>query len=275
MRTRIITFTNQKGGVGKTTTAVNLADCVAREGRKVLLVDSDPQANATSAMGLEKIEGRSIYGPLLGEGSLESNIQSTQTENLDMVSSEVDLAGAEIDIARSERYLHRLQDALDPVAETGRYDFIFVDCPPSLGVLTMNALTAADSMILPLQCEYFALEGLSVISRLIGQMRDTGANPGLELEGIVMTMYDSRTNIAQQVVEEVRAHFPDHVYGTMVPRNVRLSECPSHGIPVNLYDKSSAGAYAYRALAREFLRRRDQASAEAAPAVEASEAPSE
>ncbi len=175
---------------------------------------------------------------------------------LSMIPSEVDLAGAEIDIARMERYLHRFKDALEPLIHDERYDIILVDCPPSLGILTMNALTAVDSVLIPLQCEYYALEGLSVITRLINQIRDSGANPGLQLEGIVLTMFDGRTNLAQQVMNEVMTHFGDKVYRTVIPRNIRISEAPSHGMPVILYDDKSTGAEAYRLLAKEFIKRR-------------------
>ena len=255
MPARIIAFANQKGGVGKTTTTVNLAACVAERGKNVLLIDFDPQANATSGVGIEKKEGQSLYGTLLGEGSAEALIQNTETKRLDIIASEVNLAGAEIEVARSERYLHRLKEALANLATSDRYDYIFIDCPPSLGILTMNALTAAHALVMPMQCEYYALEGLSVMVKLIQQLRDSGANPSLEIEGIVMTMYDARTNLAQQVVQQVIQHFGEKVYETLIPRSVRISEAPSFGKPVNVYDKHSTGAAAYRQLAREFLAR--------------------
>jgi chromosome partitioning protein len=276
MHTRIVAFANQKGGVGKTTTAVNLAACVAERGKKVLLVDVDPQANATSGLGLPKEAGRSIYRALLGEAAADQSIRPTGIKRLDILPSEVDLAGAEIDVARSDRYLHRLKEAIAPLHASGQYHFIFIDCPPSLGILTMNALTAAQSLVIPLQCEYFALEGLSVIIRLVQQLRDSGANPELELEGIVMTMYDMRTNLSQQVVQDVVTHFADKVYETLIPRSVRLSEAPSFGKPVIHYDRHSLGAAAYRQLAREFLRRRNQDDAhveEEAPAAPTADAP--
>lgn len=255
MKTRIIAFANQKGGVGKTTTAVNLAACVAEKGRSTLLLDLDPQANATSGVGIEKTEGVSAYLTLLGERPLLDVICETELRKLHLVPSELDLAGAEIDVARGDRYLHRLQDALQPILDAGTYDYIFIDCPPSLGVLTMNALTAADSLLIPIQCEYYALEGLSVISRLINQLQESGANPDLELEGIVMTMYDGRTNLSQQVVQEVINHFGSMVYETLIPRSVRLSEAPSYGQPIIVYDKQSTGAASYRRLAKEFIDR--------------------
>ena len=265
MAVRVIALANQKGGVGKTTTAINLAACVAAAGRRVLLIDLDPQCNATSGIGVEQAPGRSIYAALLGETKLADLVKETRIPNLHIVPSELDLAGAEIDIARAERYLHKLNDALKPVHEQNMYDFVFIDCPPSLGILTMNALTAAQSVIIPIQCEYYALEGLSVISRLLEQVRDGGANPRLELEGILMTMYDGRTNLSGQVVEEVRSHFADKIYENVIPRNVRLSEAPSFGVPAVEYDASCTGAVAYRKFAKEFLRRADHKAAGAQP----------
>jgi chromosome partitioning protein len=270
MQSRIIALANQKGGVGKTTTAVNLAACLARSGLNVLLIDLDPQCNASSGLGSEPESraGGSVYGPLLGEGNLAERIRHTAIKRLDLVPAEVDLAGAEIDVARSDRYLHRFSDIVLPLAGEGRYDFILVDCPPSLGILTMNALAAAEAVIVPTQCEYYALEGLAVICRLIDQIRGGGANPRLEMNGILMTMFDGRTNLSGQVVEEVRRHFGDRVYGTVIPRNVRLSEAPSHGLPVVEYDASSSGAKAYLQFAKEFLAR-----ATAVTAVSAQPAP--
>ena len=257
MQTRIVAIGNQKGGVGKTTTSVNLAACLAEKGKRILLIDLDPQANASSGLGLEKTPGRSLYPVLLGEIPLEHQVQQTDMDGLDIVTSEVDLAGAEVDVARSEHYLHRLKEAISPFAQTNRYDYLLIDCPPSLGILTMNAFTAADSVLVPLQCEYYALEGLSVISRLVTQLRDSGANTGLELGGLVLTMYDMRTNLSRQVVQEVLNHFGDKVYETLIPRSVRLSEAPSFGQAIIQYDPKSAGAACYRQLADEFLRRHE------------------
>ena len=248
----IIALANQKGGVGKTTTAVNLAACLTALRRHVLLIDLDPQANATSGLGLDKTEGQSLYAVLLGQADIAAKIKPTPYQRLDIVPSEVDLAGAEIDIARADRYLHRLHEALGPLHTTGTYEVILIDCPPSLGILTMNALAAASGVLIPMQCEYYALEGLTVMTGLIERIRSGGANPALQLEGIIMTMYDPRTNLARQVDEEVRAHFGDQVYRTRIPRSVRLSEAPSHGKPVIAYDNASAGAGAYRRLAGEF-----------------------
>jgi len=256
-----IAVANQKGGVGKTTTAINLAACLAEAQRRVLLIDLDPQANATSGLGVTAEPGASSYAVLLGQGTLLEKVRPTGVAGLDLIPSEVDLAGAEVEIARGERYLHRFRDAMAPLMAAGGYDFVFVDCPPSLGVLTMNALAAVEAVLVPIQCEYYALEGLSMIYRLIEQIRASGGNPALRMDGIVMTMFDARTNLSQQVVNEVRAHFGAAVYETVIPRSVRLSEAPSHGLPVILYDGRSPGAAAYRALGVEFLRRREATAA--------------
>jgi chromosome partitioning protein len=253
--TPVIAVANQKGGVGKTTTAVNLAACLAAMGRRVLLVDMDPQANATSGLGIEKLEGCSLYHPLLGEGTLEDKIQKTAFENLDIVPSEVDLCGAEVELARSERHLERLAMAMEGVRTSNRYEIILLDCPPSLGILTLNTFVAADWLMVPLQCEYYALEGISMIQRLLNQLRDSDANPRLKLLGVVMTMFDSRTNLANQVVGEVRQHFQELVFETVIPRTTRLAEAPSFGKPIIHYDKYSAGASAYEVLAGEVSRR--------------------
>ncbi len=255
MPARIIALANQKGGVGKTTTTVNLAAALAERSKRVLILDFDPQANATSGFGLPKTEGRSLYPVLLGEKPIEELITETAIPRLSIVPAEVNLAGAEVDVPQMDRYLQKLRDAVRPLADTDRFDLIFVDCPPSLGILTMNALTASDSILLPIQCEYYALEGLSVMIRLIEQIRNSGANPTLEIEGILMTMYDQRTNLSNQVVQQVVEHFRDKVYEILIPRSVRVSEAPSYGQPVLLYDKNCTGANAYRQLAREFIAR--------------------
>lgn len=270
MKSRITAFANQKGGVGKTTTAINLAAAIAEKGRRVLLIDLDPQANATSGLGMESAAGASLYGALLGDGTAaRDKIRHTAIGNLDIIPSEIDLAGADVDLARKEFYLHSLKFLLDPFIEKSRYEHVFLDCPPSLGILTMNALAAAHALIVPSQCEYLALEGLSVITRLVSKLRAGNVNPGLELDGIVMTMFDGRTKLAMQVVEEVRKHFGGRVFDTMIPRNIRVSEAPSFGKPVVIYDRGSTGAEAYRALAREYLRRRKAACAPAQPAAHA------
>ena len=251
----VIAVANQKGGVGKTTTAVNLAACIAAVGKRVLLFDLDPQANATSGVGLEKTEGASAYPVLLGEGALLDKIQKTAFERLHVIPSEVDLCGADLELVRGEDHLHRVAQALKPVVDSGRFDLVIIDCPPSLGVLTLNAFAAADGLLVPLQCEYYALEGISMIHRVLGQLRDSGVNPRLVLLGVVMTMFDGRTKLSQQVVSEVQQHFGDQVFETVIPRTTRLAEAPSFGKPIIHYDKYSAGASAYEVLALEVLKR--------------------
>lgn len=255
MLTPVVAVANQKGGVGKTTTSVNLAACIAAQGQRVLLLDLDPQANATSGVGLEKVEGASCYRPLLGEGALSERIQPTAFERLEVVPSEPDMCGAEIELSRLENHLQRLGLALQPIRESGRYDLIMIDCPPALGILTLNVFAAADWLLVPLQSEYYALEGISMITRVISQIRETGVNPGLEILGVVMTMFDGRTRLSQQVVSEVRQHFGKLVFDTVIPRTTRLAEAPSFGKPIIYYDKYSAGAAAYEVLAQEVLGR--------------------
>ena len=251
----IIAIANQKGGVGKTTTAINLAACVAALGKRVLLLDIDPQANATSGVGLDKVEGHSAYQALLGEGNLLDRIKPTAYERLEAIPAEVDLCGADIALPRLDDHLHRLSRALQPVRDSGRFDIILVDCPPSLGILTLNAFATAEGLLVPLQCEYYALEGISMLNRILTQLHDNGANPRLELLGVLMTMFDGRTRLSQQVVSEVREHFGDKVFETVIPRSTRLAEAPSYGKPIIDYDKYSAGAAAYEVLAQEFLQR--------------------
>lgn len=252
-KTRVIAVANQKGGVGKTTTTVNLAACLAADGYRVLLIDVDSQANATSGLGLEKEEGASAYRPLLGEGSLSDKIKSTSYKGLDIVPSEVDLCGAEIELAQSERHLHRFREALQSIVDSRRYDAVLIDCPPSLAVITLNAFCAADYLLVPLQCEYYALEGIAMLTRVMNQLKESGANAGLELLGVVMTMFDARTRLSHQVVEEVRGYFGENVFDTVIPRTTRLAEAPSHGKPIIDYDPYSAGAAAYEVLAREVV----------------------
>ena len=255
MPTKVISVANQKGGVGKTTTAINLCACLALVGRRVLLLDLDPQANATSGLGLEKLEGGSAYRPLLGEGNLLDKIRPTAFERLEIIPSEVDMCGAEVEIARAEDHLQRLARLVSPIVESGRFDFILIDCPPSLGLLTLNAFAASDYLVIPLQCEYFALEGISMSHKVLGQVRQNGINPRLELLGVVMTMFDARTRLCAQVVEEVRQHFGDIVFDTVIPRATRLAEAPSFGKPIIHYDKYSPGAAAYEVLTGELLKR--------------------
>jgi chromosome partitioning protein len=258
---KIIAVANQKGGVGKTTTAVNLAACLAAQGVPTLLIDLDPQGNASSAIGLDGFENQSLYGPLTGEGTLAEKILPTRFENLFVVPADLDLAGAEIEVARLDDHLMRLRKCLEPIHADGTFTYAIIDCPPSLGILMTNALAAADELLIPIQCEYFALEGLSKIIQIIYQIRDNGTNPGLGVGGILMTMFDSRTNLAQQVVAEVRKHFGDFIFDTVIPRTVRLGEAPSFGKPIIEYDPNGAGAQAYLALAKEFLARQQAAAA--------------
>jgi chromosome partitioning protein len=252
---KVVAVANQKGGVGKTTSAVNIAACLAAAGRRILLFDLDPQANATSGLGLEKVEGASAYRALLGEAALLDRIQKTAYDRLEIIPSEVDLCGADIEIPRLENHVQRVKLALEPVRQSGRFDAIVIDCPPSLGILTLNAFTASDYLLVPLQCEYYALEGISMITRLLDQLRGSGVNPHLELLGVIMTMFDGRTRLSQQVVSEVRQHFGELVFDTVIPRTTRLAEAPSFGKPIIDYDKYSAGAAAYEVLTQDILKR--------------------
>lgn len=255
MSTRVVSISNQKGGVGKTTTCVNLAAGLAEFGKMVLVVDMDPQGNATSGLGLEKEEGGSVYRSLFGLEEAEDKLVETAFENLFMIPGELALTGAEIEVAQVDDYQYALQGALELITSSGHFDYIFIDCPPSIGVLTMNALTASHSVLAPFQCEYYALEGIATVKYVLETIRDSGINAELDFEGIVLTMFDQRTNLSKQVAAEVRNYFSDLVYDTVVPRNVRVSEAPSHGLPIARYAPDSAGAVAYRALAKEFLKR--------------------
>jgi chromosome partitioning protein len=255
MPTTVFTIANQKGGVGKTTTAVNLAAALAEKKIHTLLIDLDPQANATSAVGIEKQAGRSLYGPIRGEGSIFEMITPTAYEHLALIPSEEDLAAAEIELAQMENYLMKLHAVLEPVRASNGYRAIIIDCPPALGMLSMNSLAAADQLLITLQCEYLALEGLGQILRNVERLKSAHINDSLNLGGIVMTMFDSRTNLAKQVVDEVKQHLPDKIFHTVIPRTVRLSEAPSFGKPIFAYDPSGVGAVAYRSLAKEVIER--------------------
>ena len=252
---RIIAVANQKGGVGKTTTAINLATSIALSGRRVLLIDVDPQGNLTSGVGLKgsKADAGTVYEALMTDAEPESFVIPTRVENLFAIPADRNLTGAEIELVPMLAREHRLKRIVG--ALRGQFDDIFIDCPPSLGLLTLNALVAADAVLIPLHCEYFALEGLA---DLVGTMRlvRTALNPGLDIEGVLLTMYDDRTNLGQLVARDVREFFKDKVFNTIIPRNVRLGEAPSHGVPAVLYDVKSRGAAAYVALAKEMLARR-------------------
>ena len=252
---KIIAITNQKGGVGKTTTSLNLSAALAAQGVRVLLADIDPQGNATSALALQGGSEKSLYHALIGECAAMELVQTTRIPNLSAIPANLDMAGAEIEVARMDDHLLQLRRALAPVKESGQFDFAILDCPPSLGIWMSNALAAADEILVPIQCEYYALEGLTLLMEVMDQIRHSGANPEVALCGLLMTMYDSRTNLNPAVVKEVRNHFQDVVFETMIPRTVRFGEAPSHGRTIFEHDPSGAGAAAYTALAEEFLRR--------------------
>lgn len=250
-KSRTIAITNQKGGVGKTTTSINLAACLAQAGKKVLIIDADPQGNTSSGLGLEKnaLEN-TIYNLMLGEAEINQVVQKTCVEGLDIWPSNMNLSGAEIELIGKEQREYILKEAINKVKKN--YNFIIIDCPPSLNMITINALTAADTVLVPIQCEYFALEGLEQLLHTVGLVKDR-LNSDLDIEGVVFTMYDARTNLSIQVVEEVKRSLGNNVYRTIIPRNVRLGEAPSHGLPITLYDAKSKGAESYIMLAEEVI----------------------
>ncbi|MBR0266142.1 MAG: ParA family protein [Clostridia bacterium] len=249
---KIVAIANQKGGVGKTTTAVNLAAALAEAGKNVLMVDLDPQGNTTSGLGGKVNERNSVYDAMMGRTSLASSIQKTEIKKLKLLGSDIRLAAAEVELVNATDREFYLKNLLGAVRED--YDFIFVDCPPSLSLLTLNALGAADTVLVPIQCEYYALEGVTSLMSTIQRVKRT-FNPRLEIEGILLTMLDGRTNLGLQVVDQVKKHFRKEVFATVIPRNVRLGEAPSHGQPICLYDPKSTGAMAYEALAKEVIAR--------------------
>lgn len=248
---RIIAIANQKGGVGKTTTVINLSACLAEAGKRVLTVDMDPQGNSTSGLGLDKDRlENTVYQLMIGECAVRDCICRSSMKNVDVLPATVHLAGAEVELIGEQGSQYILKKELDRVRDA--YDFVLIDCPPSLNLLTINAMTAADSVLVPIQCEYYALEGLSQLLYTIGLVQKS-LNPGLAIEGVVFTMYDARTNLSLQVVDNVKQYLKQKIYKTIIPRNVRLAEAPSHGLPIILYDPRSAGAESYRKLAKEVI----------------------
>ena len=261
---RVIAIANQKGGVGKTTTAVNLSACIGSLGKHVLLIDMDAQANCTSGLGFEKSPNESLYPVLLGESTLEEKIKETDYDGVSLIPSEFDLCAAEVELARMsfdaasshpDRHLNWLKEALKPIVKRRRFDVVLIDCPPSLGKLTLSVLIAANSLLIPLQCEYYSLEGISSITGLMEQLKTSKVNKNLELVGVLMTMFDSRTNLSRMVVNEVREHFGNKVFRTVIPRATRVAESPSHGKPILYYDPYSAGSVAYETAAGELINR--------------------
>ena len=252
---KIISVANQKGGVGKTTTTVNLSTILAKKGKKVLLIDTDPQGNATSGLGVSKDVELSVYDILIGDTEFDETLQETAVKNLKVCPSNISLAGAEVQLVSMMSREQRLKTKLDKIKD--QYDYILIDCPPSLGLVTLNAFTASDSVLIPVQCEYFALEGLGQLLNTVNLVKKH-LNKNLEIEGALLTMYDARTNLSNQVVKEVKKYFEDKVYKTVIPRNVRLSEAPSYGMPINLYDPKSKGTESYLLLAEEVINKGEE-----------------
>lgn len=252
---RVIAVANQKGGVGKTTTAVNLSTSLAKKGKKVILIDGDPQGNATSGLGVEKDLDNSIYDVLVNEVDIKTTLQDTCVKTLKVCPSNMDLAGAEVELVSQMSREFRLKEKIDPIKD--EFDYIIIDCPPSLGLITLNSFTAADSVLIPVQCEYYAIEGLGQLLNTINLVKKH-LNKNLEIEGAVLTMYDMRTNLSNQVVKEVKRYFDDKVYKTVIPRNIKLSEAPSFGMPIGLYDPKSKGARAYEKLAKEVMKANEE-----------------
>ena len=256
MKNRAIAVANQKGGVGKTTTTINLSASLAAKGKRVLVIDMDPQGNTTSGFGVDKNElENTVYELILGECSIQECLLKDVIENVSLIPSNVNLAAGEIELIEVEKKEFILKNEVDWIRD--QYDFIVIDCPPSLNMLTVNAMTTADTVLVPIQCEYYALEGLSQLIHTVNLVRER-LNPTLDIEGILFTMYDARTNLSMQVVENVKDHLNQRIYKTMIPRNIRLAEAPSYGMPINLYDPKSAGAESYMALADEVIRRKEK-----------------
>ena len=254
---KVISIANQKGGVGKTTTSINLSTILAKKGKKVLLIDADPQGNGTSGLGINKEQKFSVYDVLIEDIEVENTLQKTQVKNLDLCPSNINLAGAEVQLVSMEDREYRLKTKLDIIKN--KYDYIIIDCPPSLGLVTLNAFTASDSVLIPVQCEYYALEGLGQLLNTI-ELVKKHMNKDLRIEGALLTMYDARTNLSNQVVKEVKRYFEDKVYKNVIPRNVKLSEAPSYGMPITMYDPRSKGAKSYEKFAKEFLKKNEEES---------------